>query len=639
MKHLQKLYEQLCLEEQQHANEIFNYTIPESWNLYGYTDGIPTNNREIIVHPYAFTKFTLEHILHEQPANLKKDDWYQESVIYYQITRLTTAWNHTRTKQLKSKNLYQLNDHGTFLKAILRLPFYRRIGINTIMLNAPFSLSNNSSHTFAHPYAIHDFMTLDETLKDPLIKNLTIKEEYQAFEECAHHLGFHIIWQLDISTMGRDNACIKEHPEWFYWIDKAQLFHMHSPTIPYLSKNCLPDKELLSLLHQNEDVIQQNAYFHDAPKTGLTLLEIEASQSLTTVPFMHDRMNSVQPVEYDYTPLRFYTDTNYTQPDILRVDMYPGKKRNQSLWQYLQQALRNLQKEYVIDGFFFTRCYLLPNDLLMKLIKIAKDHQQIVILEDTQASLPQKDTSLIDGISGDSAYVEHDVWNHQLHNFAYRLKEHAIPIFAGAEFLDSPRITQYNNPNLISLLHVLNQFLPNSIPLYMSGMECAERQPLLLSYFQDQSYRFPLDQNDPRFMKQPMIDEFYFNYQNDAMYNQTQLLERVSILRSKYVEAITHKERCIPLWFDSPDDPGIGFAYQKGTNILAVIANTNVDQPITLHTHLQNIYTQNERELINIQQVFSTKDPFTYDISEEEFHIVHLFFEPGEIKFLELTFA
>lgn len=627
MKYLQKLYEQLC-SEQEKTKGIYNYTIPETWNLYGFAKHIPTQQKEIIIDPYAFTRFTIEHILNEKKRPLKTQEWYRESVIYHLIPRLSTAWDHDRTSVIEKKNLYHLNDHGTFLKAILLLPLYRRMGINTIMLTAPFALGKSKQHAFAPLPAVYSFEELDTTLHDPLLGNYPLEDEYRAFEETAHHLGFHMLWQIDMGTMARDNAYIRQHPEWFYWIDKKQLPHMHAPNMPYLSTNCPPDNMVVSLLKTSEDVLLQNEHFRNAPKAGQTLIEIEKQEQLTTVPFMHDRINSTQPVEETYTPFRFYTDTIYTNPAVLRADKYPGQKENSSLWEHLLQSLQHLLAAYDIDGFYFTRTYLLPQKLLRMLIDTVKQKEKAVIIEESN---PTSVTGA-DGISGNSAYIEFDVWNHQLQNFAYRLKEQPMPVFAAAEFLDSPRITQHGNERLSILLHVLNQFLPNSIPLYISGMECMEQQPLLLSYFQEPHYRNALDIHDIRYQKQPLLDDYYFEYRNDGMYKLPHLLERIKKIREVYKDVILNNDTCIPLWFHSSAD-GIGFAYRKINSALLVIANTNIDKQTTLCIHAAHAFTNMTN--IKIKQIFSTEHPFTYDVKTEENGNITMLFEPGEIKFLE----
>lgn len=630
MKHLQKLYEQLCSMQELHTHDIYNYTIPEAWDLNGYPNGISTRKKEIIVHPYDFTAFTIKHILDEKKTSLQKENWYKKSVIYYQITRLAGSWDHDRTSSLEDDNIYHLKDHGTFLKAILLLPMYRRMGINTILLNAPFSLGKSKQHKFANPNAIYDFHNLDEQLKDPLLGDFSIDEQYLAFEECAHHLGFHIIWQFDIGTLSKDNAYVKDHPEWFYWVSTKQS--IHSPKIPYLAENLSPDQELRELVETSEDMQSIYQMFQETPKSGHTLREMERKQQCTTLPFLHDRINSHLPIEHEYTPLRFYKDTMYSDPFILRADIFPGQQKNEELWDMLKNRLQDLQKKYDIDGFYFTRIYLLPKELLKAFIDIVQKQNHIVILEDSTED--DGKTFKVDGISGNAAYVQYDVWNHQLHHFAYRLKDVPYPVFAGAEFIDSLRIAQHDNTNLTTMLHVMNQFLPNSIPFYMSGMECMEQQPLLLSYFQDQNRRNALSQSDIRYLKQPLLDDFYFEYRSDGMYTLPHLLESIKKIRHTYVEAITDPNACIPLWFSSPIDQGIGFAYTTKDSALLVIANTNIETMNSLYVHTEHLLTQLAFNYQEIHQIFSTEDPFLHDIMMDEYHNLSLSFEAGEVKFI-----
>lgn len=637
MKHITMLYEQLCEENKAHKDEIFNYTIPESWDLYGYTKRIVTKQKEYIVNPYEFTLFTLDHILANPAQPLKNKDWYKESVLYYQITRLNTAWDHDRTSSLEQDNLYHLNDHGTFLKAILRLPFYQRMGINTILLSSPFQLGKGIQHEFANPNACASFQQFDSCLKDPLLTHMTLEQQYLAFEECAHHLGFHIIWQVDFCTLARDNEYIKEHPEWFYWINKAHLYDIHAPQVSYLSQNCLPEKEIIDLIEHSEDFLYQQSKFQEVPTKGKDLNTHEKEHNLTTVPFVHDRINSSLPIEYEYTPLRFYKDSISTNPITLRCDMYPGKQKNTSLWNMLKTSLKNVQDTYSIDGFYFTRSYLYPQELLRSLLKIVKDKGNVVILEETNQDNIELNKFTCDGISGNSGYVEYDVWNHQLHNFAYRLKDNQVPVFAGAEFLDTLRITQYDGYALASMLHVLNMFLPNTVPFYVNGMECMEPQPLLLSHFQNQASKNALPDLDPRFQKQPCLDSYYFEYRSDGIYMLPNLLEQVSSIRKKYLSAICDSTKCIPLWFNSPKDSGIGFAYKNQSSILLVVANTDFNQNQTLSIHMDNVLSQDSHTYTNIHQIYSTKDPFVYDIEMSESHIIPLLFQPGEVKFIELS--
>lgn len=634
MNHLTKLYDRICTAFEIHKKEIFNYTIPESWDLYGCPNKISTKQKELIVNPYEFTMFTLQNIMAQPKATVKQLGWYKESILYYQITRLSTAWDHDRTSILEQHNLYQLNEQGTFLKAIWRLPFYQRMGINTIILSAPFALGKAHHHEFPNPNAISSFQFLDPTLKDSLLKDMPIEEQYLAFEECAHHLGFHIIWQVDFTTMARDNEYIKDHPDWFYWIPKEHLHNIHAPQISYLAQNSLPTNEIKSIIEQSEDFQSQQTLYVKHPAKKLTLKEIEQQQSITTAPFLHDRINSSLPMELDYTPLRFYKDSIYSNPISLRCDLYSGKHKNTTLWNMIQTSFQQLQKNYNIDGFYFTRIYLYPQAILQSLMTLAKDKQQVVLVEESANTNMEH----CDGISGTSAYIEYDVWNHQLHNFAYSLLDNHLPVFAAAEFYDTLRIPQHDSYVLTTMLHVVNLFLPNSVPFFLNGMECMEEQPILLSYFQQQSFKNALSKHDPRFQKQPFLDSYYFEYRNDGIYMLPQILERVTTIRRQYLDAISNKQLCTPLWFNSPRDAGIGFAYHMPSSILLVIANTDIHQEQMLCVHMDNVLANHEGNYVGIHQIYSTIDPFTYDITMSEVHTIPLSFQPGEVKFLELSY-
>ena len=81
MKYLKRLYEELERQCGLHADEIYNYAVPQSWNLYGYRPAKSIRSKELLVHPYEFYLFTLRHILKDADGNwngkLKGiDDYY-----------------------------------------------------------------------------------------------------------------------------------------------------------------------------------------------------------------------------------------------------------------------------------------------------------------------------------------------------------------------------------------------------------------------------------------------------------------------------------------------------------------------------------------------------------------------------------
>ena len=51
MNYLKRLYEELERQCGLHADEIYNYAIPQSWNLYGYRPAKSIRSKELLVHP------------------------------------------------------------------------------------------------------------------------------------------------------------------------------------------------------------------------------------------------------------------------------------------------------------------------------------------------------------------------------------------------------------------------------------------------------------------------------------------------------------------------------------------------------------------------------------------------------------
>ncbi|MCQ5280658.1 maltodextrin glycosyltransferase, partial [Clostridium sp. DFI.1.208] len=96
-------------------------------------------------------------------------------------------------------------------------------------------------------------------------------------------------------------------------------------------------------------------------------------------------------------------------------------------------------------------------------------------------------------------------------------------------------------------------------PFMMNGVEAFEVQPMQLSEYGDPSYLNMLPKEDPRHRRQAYLDEYWFDYRNPNLPIFPTLLEKTSAIRKAYQTAVTDPNACIPVWFDSPRDYGIGF--------------------------------------------------------------------------------
>ncbi|WP_277200469.1 AAA family ATPase, partial [Veillonella seminalis] len=214
--YLKRLYEELEKQCRSHAKEIYNYAIPQSWNLYGYRPAKSIRSRELLVHPYEFYLFTLRNILKDADGNWKqpqltkekpsdKRDWLKHASVYSLMVRTATAWDHDRDDRLVSDNLYHLNDNGTFLKSILLLPLLKRMGVNTLLLHQIFPLcKTQNAHDYPVKEAVTDFRSIDPLLQDKLVKKLDAKEQCAAFLEACHLLGFRVILEYCPGKLARE---------------------------------------------------------------------------------------------------------------------------------------------------------------------------------------------------------------------------------------------------------------------------------------------------------------------------------------------------------------------------------------------------------------------------------------------------
>lgn len=649
MKYLQQLMQNLEKEAGSHTHDIFNYALPQSWNLFGFSKTRTLRNKEILVNPYDFYLYSFQHLFYDAKGKMKKavplatTGWLKKACIYSVHIRSLAAWDHDRDDSLK-ENLYGLKDNGTFLKAILLLPFYQRMGINTILLHQPFALGKTEkAHDYAQKECVVDFQSIDEELKDPLVPQMSALEQCIAFIEACHHLGFHVILEYCPGKISIDHIYQKEHPEFFYWIKKEALSSYHAPISYGLPQNTLPFSYSLKDFYRSDDVkthISQFVFADDACDKVIA-------------PAFSDQINASLPIDSDATYFRFYTDFHLHVPselqktsapfltqDTIRCDLHPAKKPNSDLWNALNENISWYQSELDIDGIYLEKPYLLPEKLQKEMARNAKKQKKgfVMIAEDTvheNSELWKRKG--FDAISGNSAYEETQIKDYKFHTFAYQLKGNACSMFAASEFYDSRRCSCLEDgKTLTNMLSIMNLFLPNGIPMYMNGIESYEVQPLQLSEYGDQSYLTSLPKEDRRYFRQPYVDRYYYNYTSSDLNVLPSLMEKANQIRKDYIDVMHKGQCCIPIWFDSPRDAGIGFTYMKEDKALMVICNTNVHESVHLHIHTENMWKELPFTYNSILQIYSTNDPYIHDVYLDQAQNIPLDFEPGEIKFIEL---
>lgn len=662
MEYLPNLLKTIKEQAQIHHHDVFNYAIPQAWNVYGFTAMRKLHTDEILVNPYSFYAYTLQHILENKDGDLKDNtctqtdhrEWLRSTSMYGLMVQTSSSWDHDRDEQIDMMNLYQLRDNGTFLKCIALLPLWKRMGIRSILLHQPLAKSNTHyDHTYSKKESVTHFQQIQESLKDPMIPTMSAKEQCAAFIEACHILGIRVILEYCPGKLARDNAYLCDHPEWFYWIDAEKETGYQPPVCHALPQNTIPHTYTLRDFYRSVEVQEHIAIFQKAPsiKKETSLVEIVKHHKVINAPYISDQINAGILADLDSTPLRFFGDLHehvpeyikkdvpYLTQDILRSDLHPAQKPMQDLWEMLCENVTWYQKELGIDGLYIAKTFLLPEALQIKLVETArltrKDFVMIAedgIVENSAHWL----TKGYDAISGSSAYEEHDVNNNKFHDTVYRIKGNACPMFTASEFYDSSRIHALENGAQLALtLTVMNHFIPNGIPYIEGGWECFETQPLQLSEYGNDLSLQTLSEDDPRVHKQGFLDSYYFNYRHPKIRSLLDLMTKVTQLRDEYSDVIANSKACIPVWFDDPKDPGIGFTFIKEDRALMVVCSSNMRDHTHLHIHTENLFCELPFTRHMTHQIYSTNDPYVQEIALDDFQNIPLEFTPGEVKFIQ----
>ncbi|MBF0499810.1 MAG: alpha-amylase [Candidatus Riflebacteria bacterium] len=152
-------------------------------------------------------------------------EWVTHGSIYNLMVRLSTAYDHDGDGKLggaaadPTLNSSGIRESGTFLKAIALLGHIRSLGATTIHLLPVTSIGHDGNKgVLGSPYAIKNVYKLEASQADPLI-DMSVEDQFRAFIEAAHRLGMRVICEFVFRTASKDADWVKEHPDWFYWID------------------------------------------------------------------------------------------------------------------------------------------------------------------------------------------------------------------------------------------------------------------------------------------------------------------------------------------------------------------------------------------------------------------------------------
>jgi starch synthase (maltosyl-transferring) len=611
----------ICAEKGQSFSK--HYYIPEKWNSFGFADYKKDSDRsgEISVNPYDFFCAAVKA--------LKNDNCSQNGIIYGILPRSFTAWPHYDKQNICS---------GTFFKAIMLLPLLKSFGVGCIYLLPVFQYSDSyKKGSLGSPYSIKDIYNLDRGLHEPLLGDYSaelMNAEFRAFVEACHMTGIKVIVDFVFRTVARDSVLISQHPDWFYWIKEEFEAEFKPPTVGGCRKR----------LHLNEATARR---LYNAPECAdyvsqftLPPNEIDAAKweritscgkdnigrlirqefGITTVPGFSDVINDSQPAWTDVTYLKFYFDSPMAQKyfpdkppfimqDSASLDKFPGKQKNTALWDYITGILPYYKKNFDIDGARIDMAHALPAELNSLIIKKIREIDGSFILWseelDTAKSVQAKESGF-DFISG---YTYYDYKNVLRPSFNKRIANSflnsAVPVTASLETPDTPRAAFiHKNPDLLKLLVVINNFMPNSIPMVNSGQILSEIQPMNLGLDNDESGRFVLPRNDSMYSRLAFFDTYCLHWkefneplfkvfrdtaqirrENYRLLNRQNFIEQTELYQNKKLTALCY--------FDRAKGKGLFIAANRSETSRARLCGNHL--PIKGKTTMTKIYDNFEK--------------------------------------------
>lgn len=569
----------------------FAYFAPYLWSPH------PDSQRRLTtINPFRLALDAIDNI-EQSNATLKRrgdgGDWTQQAVIYNMFVRTTCAFDHDQNGVLDlPTNSNGFRETGTFLKAIVMLPYIQRLGANTIHLLPITSIGEDGKKgTLGSPYAIKNPYKLDENLSEPAI-GLGSDAEFAAFVELAHRLGIRVVVEFVFRTASKDGDWILEHPEWFYWIradiDDREL--ASTDESKYGAPVFTPDelRQITQAVEQKRfDTLLPPHEIYRAMFTPPPRPENIRRENSRLIGYLDDGTrvripgafadwppNDSQPAWGDVTYLKLYDHPDFNYMSYNTVRMYDARlaqdqNANYSLWEKIIGIIPHYQEAFNIDGVMIDMGHALPMQLKRAIVEKARSINPGFAFWDENFSVtPQSREEGYNAVIG-YCWADH----HDLGRFKALLRRcssegFAIPFFATPESHNTPRAAARPGGVLYSrAAWFVDNFMP-AIPFLHSGFELGEQQPINtgLDFKKDELLLYPPE-------SLPLFSEFAYNWLRDEQF--TDWAIRISHLRAKFAETVLNFHPSTMRVVDTHNESIIAFArlLANGSLQLLVVAN------------------------------------------------------------------
>lgn len=590
-----------------------DYCLPRVW-LEGWYDGPSRMEGEkVFVDPGVFythlrtwlEKNKLFDAEIGKSLNLQKNEldrkWIRRAVLYSSLVRTNSAYNHKGFGRFEQDDVLGYRESGTFLKMVVLLPHLKRLGVNVLYL-LPITESSEmfKKGEIGSPYAVKDFLKIDQKYHDPLLEGWCVEDELKALVQACHMVGIRVVLDFIPRTAARDCNLILNHPEWFYWVKVEELASYAPPKVEHLGF-CQPTFEQMRDLYDLPSIkMHLNKFTYDPSRLNPQkwenfvkncreenfIFEIAKQFGVITAPGFSDWVNDPQPTWDDVTFLRLHLDHPITakgkvregQPpyvlfDVIKASRFPGEKNNSQLWEYIASVLPHFQQKYGIDGVRLDMGHALPAELQQMIMSNARkiDPAFVFIAEELE---PHRAVEAAE--SGYDVIVGNSWW--MLPRFPDKTYEFfqtlscsmALPFLAAAETPDTPRVvTRREGQKLKRLLPFLCAFSKNGVMTLNCGQEIEEPQPMNLGLDNDACGRFTLSCDDEFQGKLAFFDHYVLHWRRTELVD---FLSELVKIRDQFLDLIVDGQYK-PVYLGWQDGTICNASYWTHDSALIVLAN------------------------------------------------------------------
>lgn len=294
--------------------------------------------------------------------------------------------------------------------------------------------------------------------------------------------------------------------------------------------------------------------------------------------------------------------------------------RDETLWTNLSNIILYYQNSLGIDGARLDlKGHTLPAELLLGIIESSRrlDNDFCFIAEGFLTE--EVESARKNGCNIISSYnwsLEPRSAEYKTYEFMYELSRSSSPVFACVETPYTQRVAAAEGGKVLSkFLTILNEFLPNSVPIITSGLELYETK----------SFSTSLE----------------LSWISDSRWDIPDTLEAIAKIKNQFLDTFTNPNNFFRINFESPYTTAIGLAYivegkrwRPNDNVIIIVGNADLYNSREYTLFLENIRYESGNGSKHAWLLYSQNE-WSHDIYDfDHGSDLQLSFKPGEVKVL-----